>query len=354
MIVAKFGGTAVTPRNLIYLKRIATPTRRAIVVSAIGREYKEDVKATDLLLGYFEERDERLWQVFADKYRRLAEVNGIKLNLEELLCDAHLRATRFDKTYCASLGEELSARLVAAYLGATYIEAERAVRFDDEGNLLFSDSCRNIEEVFNGVGVGVMGGFYGGCPSGRRTFTRGGGDVTGALTAAALNASLYENWTDVNGVCVADPAKVHNVQTVECLGYSEMRRLSAAGAQVLHIDAVAPCEQRGIPIKIGNFFNPDGASTVVSACSSRNKLLSVAEKFCDGQYVTTVLHSFPQWRVMRLVSQFARSQTASLSVLGRDFAVEPSISAEFQAGMVRLYSPCSVLNGLYALLSDLR
>lgn len=343
MIVAKFGGTAVTPRNLINVKRIVTSAHRAVVVSAVGKEYKEDVKVTDLLLNYYESRDERIWTQIADKYRRLAYVNAIEADVEDLIDDAHNRAQRFDKMYCASLGEELSARLVAAFLGAKYIESQDGVRFFANGELNQAETFVNLQRLFDGVSCGVMGGFYGGCVEGRRTFSRGGGDVSGAIVAAALNASLYENWTDVNGVCVADPTKVHNVTTVKGMSYGEMRLLSLAGAEVLHPDAVAPCEQRAIPIRIGNFFNPDGASTVISFCPSFESLLSVAEnKTADG-FVTTVLHSYPYWQIVRSVSRFLKEQTEKLSFFGRERYVDPDISVKFSAGRVRLYSTCSIL-----------
>ena len=38
-----------------------------------------------------------------------------------------------------------------------------------------------------------------------KTFSRGGSDITGALAAAALGADVYENWTDVSGILMADP-----------------------------------------------------------------------------------------------------------------------------------------------------
>ena len=52
----------------------------------------------------------------------------------------------------------------------------------------------------------VIPGFYGAMPDGSvKTFTRGGSDITGALAAAALDADVYKNWTDVSGFLMADP-----------------------------------------------------------------------------------------------------------------------------------------------------
>lgn len=353
MIVAKFGGTAVTPRNLIYLKRIVTPAYGAVVVSAVGSEFYGDVKVTDLLLEYFQSGDESVWQRIADKYLRLAEVNGVNADVQSLLAEVKNRARLRDAAYCSSVGEELSARIAAAYLDRNYVEAEETIRFDGNGKLLVAETYSNVRKAF-ARGCGVMGGFYGGASGGRATFGRGGGDVTGAVVAAALNASLYENWTDAKGVCVADPSKVHGVTTVAGMSYSEMRLLSLAGAEVLHPDAVSPCEQLSVPIRIGNFFHPDGASTLVSRCPSRSKLLSIAEKETDGVFVATVLHSYPTWQITSAVSDFIRTLTREQTALGRSYTPDPPIfRTEIDKRVVRIYSRQSVLNALYKRLSVL-
>ncbi len=351
MIVAKFGGTAVTPRNLIYLKRIVTKNHCAVVVSAVGREYKDDVKVTDLLLDYYETGNQQAWATIADKYRRLVEVNGIAVDVEALLSDARLRAASCNREYCASLGEELSARIVAAFLGTSYVEAENVIRFDEKGVLDAAQTYSNVRDVFCDGKQHVLGGFYGGGINGRKTFSRGGGDVTGAIVAAALNASLYENWTDVNGVCVANPAKVHNVATVAGMSYAEMRMLSLAGAEVLHPDAVAPCQSCAIPIRIGNFFNPDGADTLVTNCPSYYKLLSVAEKEESKFFVTTVLHSCPLWEMAHRLECFLKQSTHELHLENKSYSVDSDIlRVELSEHTVRLYSRHSILNSLYGYL----
>ena len=63
----------------------------------------------------------------------------------------------------------------------------------------------------------VIPGFYGVMPDGRiRTFSRGGSDITGALAAAALDADVYENWTDVSGILMADPRPSATSPTASC------------------------------------------------------------------------------------------------------------------------------------------
>ena len=355
MITAKFGGTAVTPRNLIHLKRVLTPFHKCVVVSAVGKEYHSDVKTTDLLIAYYNNPCDETWEKISDKYNRLVEVNGIDIDVKKLLLSARERATCYNLQYCMSLGEELSARVTAAYLKASYLEAEQVVRFCD-GKLDVEQTYRNIQSSVNGVDRVVVGGFYGGAEGGGRcTFSRGGSDVSGAIFAAATNSSLYENWTDVHGVCVANPMKVSDVETVESMSYGEMYLLSLAGAEVLHPDAVAPVEQMGIPIKIGNFFKPYGASTLVSHCPSVNKLLSIAEKQQDAKFVTTVLHSYPEWRIVKLISRFLRQNTRKLDFFSKSKEVSciKLHSLVFDGNVVRLTTDISVLNALYKCLREL-
>jgi len=304
MITAKFGGSAVTPANLTYVKQCITPSHNCVVVSAVGKEHAYDSKTTDLLKDYYLTRDIKIWNKISDKYRRLVEVNGINIDIDKILYDAQKRALKYNLDYCMSLGEELSAKAVAKFLSAEYIEAEQIIRFGKK-NLLYKTTLNNIKQAFDGVDLGVMGGFYGGDKLSRKVFARGGSDITGSLCAAATKSSLYENWTDAYGVCVANPSKAFDVSTVYSLSYDEMFALSYAGAEVLHPDAVEPCRICAIPIKIGNFYNPYGASTLVSNCPSRSKILSVAERQDgSGNTVTTVLNSLSFAEMCRLFYEF--------------------------------------------------
>ena len=352
MITAKFGGTSVTPRNLFHIKEILTPFHNCIVVSAIGKEHFADVKTTDLLREYYQTHSEKVWQQIADKYRRLVEVNAIQVDVDELLHDTKSRALAFDMAYCTSLGEELSAKVVARYLNAQYVEAEQVVRFKG-GKLQRGVTNANAQKAFQGLNLGVVGGFYGGTDSGRATFSRGGSDVTGAILAAALGSSLYENWTDVNGVCVANPARVHGVATIESMSYREMLLLARSGAEVLHPDAVAPVEKKGIPIKIGNFVNPFGASTLISQCPSQSKLLSIAEKRIGDKFLTTVLHTYPQWQIAAALSGFLRSYTKTVEFFDRSAEVAQLCvyGVELQPNIARMSTDVSILNSLYAALT---
>ncbi len=298
MITAKFGGTAITPHNLVYLKKILTPNHKVVVVSAIGKSHPNDIKTTDLLASYFYTHDESIWQIVCNRYQKLASVNCINVDVTKLLADAHNRALKFNLDYCISLGEELSAKLVAAYLNATYVEAQDVVLFGKKG-LKTKQTISCLKKTFQGTNLAVIGGFYGGWTNTRKTFSRGGSDVTASFCALATNSTVCENWTDANGVCQGNPTEIFGVKTLTHLGYNQMFQLAQAGATVLHPDAIRPLQTKGIPLVVGNFYNPNAPQTVICNHPNTQQLLCVTQKQVDGNFVATVLHNMHQREVFQ-------------------------------------------------------
>ena len=110
----------------------------------------------------------------------------------------------------------------------------------------------------------VIPGFYGCTPDGSiKTFSRGGSDITGALIANGVNAEIYENWTDVSGLLMADPAIVENPKPIDTITYRELRELAYMGAKVLHDEAIFPVKGSGIPVLIKNTNSPGDPGTVI-------------------------------------------------------------------------------------------
>ncbi len=94
--------------------------------------------------------------------------------------------------------------------------------------------------------------------------SRGGSDITGALVSAALGADVYENWTDVPGILMADPGIVENPRPIPQITYDELRELTYMGAKVLHEAAVFPVKQAGIPLNIKDTNNPEHPGTLIA------------------------------------------------------------------------------------------
>ena len=111
----------------------------------------------------------------------------------------------------------------------------------------------------------MIPGFYGARPDGAiKTFSRGGSDMTGAIVARGVDATVYENWTDVSGLLMADPRIVDSPRGIESLTYRELRELTYMGATVLHDEAIFPVRAAGIPVHIRNTNDPDAAGTRIS------------------------------------------------------------------------------------------
>ena len=273
IVVAKFGGTSVADaaqfRKISEIVR-SNPERRFIVVSAPGKRFSADRKVTDLLLDCYEKA------VRGESFS--AELRLIRLRFKEITDGLELRfpldeelhilekslKTDPQRDYTASRGEYLTARIMAAYLGYTFVDPAWCICFDEDGQLNSAMTSRTMQASLLPLSHAVIAGFYGADMTGRiHTFERGGSDITGSLAACAINADLYENWTDVSGLYAADPAIVSKPETVAYMSYRELRTLSYMGASVLHSDAVLSASRMEIPINIRNTNKPEKAGTMI-------------------------------------------------------------------------------------------
>ncbi len=140
-------------------------------------------------------------------------------------------------------------------LGAKFIDAKDVIFFDGNGALDGEKSYKAVAEALKGVERAVFPGFYGTGADGKvKTFSRGGSDISGAIVARAVKASLYENWTDVSGFLACDPRLVDCPKRIKTISYKELRELSYMGANVLHADSIFPVRSANIPVKIKNTF----------------------------------------------------------------------------------------------------
>ena len=270
--VAKFGGSSMADeKQFAKVRRIilSDPARRVVVVSAAGKRDRKDHKLTDLLylcyahLQYGVSCD-GVFQMIAERYTGIRDALGLKTDIEgELKALRERMDAGITQDELVSRGEYFSARLMADYLGFDFLDAKLCVKFKYDGSIDTDATYEALQKLAQGRNV-VIPGFYGVTPDGHiRTLTRGGSDVTGALAAAALDADVYENWTDVSGILMADPRIVDDPLPIEHITYSELRELSFAGAQVLHEATVFPVREKGIPLNIRNTNEPDHPGTLI-------------------------------------------------------------------------------------------
>ena len=272
-VVAKFGGTSLSDAEQFRKVRAIIendPSRRYIVASAPGKRFPDDVKVTDLLLECYENAAGGqdfglLLEKIRGRFRKIAEDLGLDFPLDEEISAlrAHLE-NEPQREYVMSRGEYLNSRILAEWLGFTFVDPAWCVCFDENGKLDAAMTNRAMGASLRPLKKAVIAGFYGADMNGRiHTFSRGGSDVTGSLAAAAIEADLYENWTDVSGLLAADPRIVNMPKTVRYVSFRELRTLSYMGASVLHTDAVMPVSNLGIPINIRNTNRPDDDGTMI-------------------------------------------------------------------------------------------
>ena len=279
--VLKFGGSSVADADQIRKIRAiveADPDRRYVVVSAPGKRYSGDSKVTDLLFMLWAQIEhnidyDALLDTIMKRYTAIEDELGV---------DAGIRA-RFDEirsniekgcteSYIVSRGEFLSAVLISKCLGYDFVDSEGKVLFDARGRLLADDTDKALRKALAEHERAVVPGFYGSSIEDGRIclLSRGGSDVTGSLVARAADASIYENWTDVSGMLMADPRVVDSPKPIRHISYMELRELSYMGASVLHEDAVFPARMSDIPINIRNTNAPEEPGTIISKKGDEN------------------------------------------------------------------------------------
>ena len=273
MKVVKFGGSSMADAGQYRKIRdilLADPDRKVIVVSAAGKRNKADHKITDLLYLCYAHSQygvdcSGVFDMIASRYLEIRDELGLKLDLEPELADLKRRidAKTISQDELASRGEYFSAKLMAAYLDFRFVDAADWVKFRFDGSVDQEATYEALRGLIQGNGA-VIPGFYGRLPDGHiRTFTRGGSDITGALAAAALDAEVYENWTDVSGILMADPRIVDHPQAIPEVTYDELRELSYSGAQVLHEGTIFPVREKNIPVNIRNTNAPEDPGTMI-------------------------------------------------------------------------------------------
>lgn len=315
MKVCKFGGTSLASAEQI--KKVfnivtSDPERRLVVVSAPGKEHENDIKVTDMLIKMAEtflntgDCEEELMAVVG-KYAKIAEglglgqeiVKDIENNLRTRISLGYDNKEKFIDRIKAA-GEDNCARLVAKYfnsrgIDAQYINPKDAGLFlsDEYGNArVLPQSFKNLSRLKNMDGLMIFPGFFGYSLSGEVvTFPRGGSDITGSILAVAVEADVYENFTDVDSVYAASPKLIKNPKAIPVLTYREMRELSYAGFSVLHEETLAPLFKKGIPVNIRNTNNINAPGTMIVNTREIEEY-PVAGIAGAGGFVTINIHKY--------------------------------------------------------------
>ena len=271
--VAKFGGSSVAgAEQFKKVKAIidADPSRRIVVSSAAGKRDSSDHKLTDLLylchahITYGVSCDDIIATI-RGRFAEIRDALGLRYDVEgdfDKLLPRLNRDMGVDEL--VSRGEYFTSRLLAEYLGYRFVDAADCVFFGLDGQIDREKTYAAIGNALAQYDRILIPGFYGKLPTGKiKVMSRGGSDISGALAAAAVNADVYENWTDVSGILMADPRIVDNPAPISTITYAELQELAFMGASVLHEDSISPVKEKGIALNIRNTNRPQDPGTMI-------------------------------------------------------------------------------------------
>lgn len=286
-IVCKFGGSSVeNAGQILKVKNIVSDNknRRYVVVSAPGRDRTCQEKITDHLINIADDgrhlKEKKIdaassREVVLEKFASICReleldetriVDGLNGDFE-----TGLEGDR-KKAFLSSRGEHYNARIIAEYFNRcgmpTRLVLPEEIGFTVTGEYfsakVLEQTYANLETLKEEERICLMPGYYGVTENGEiAVLSRGGSDLTGGEIAYSLNASLYENWSDIDGVYDVDPRIIAKADVVPRLTFKEIRLLSTKGFNVFHFDAMINCKKRNIPINIRNTNRPSAAGTMI-------------------------------------------------------------------------------------------
>lgn len=294
MKVLKFGGSSVAnAANIekvvsIVLEQTGTD-KIAVVVSAMGGVTDSLLKIAALaaaaddtyktLLEELEQKHLETVRTLLPIQKQSATLSLVKQQFNDLegICDGvyllkELSLRTQDKI--VSYGELLSSQIIAAKfqsLGVRqlWVDSRHLVVTNSNysnASVDFTITNERIVSWFkaNEAKYYVIPGFVAAnLAEHTTTLGRGGSDYTGAIYAAALEASVLEIWTDVSGMMTADPRLVSNAKHIEHISYQEAMELSHFGAKIIYPPTIQPVMIKKIPVWIKNTFEPAASGTLI-------------------------------------------------------------------------------------------
>ncbi len=291
MKVMKFGGTSVgSPDSLQLMKKIVEnePAPVIVVVSALSGVTDRLLLAADFALngnsGYkplldeiiarHEEIIEKMVTSPTDKQEVVQKAQQLYDDLRNILRGVYLIGDLSQKTSdkIVSYGERLSSLIISKVIeGAQLYDATEFIKTNRQFSSHIPDlesSNELIRKTFSEMPpphVAVVPGFISSSFENNdiTNLGRGGSDYTAAIIAAALDATVLEIWTDVDGFMTADPKIINSAYVIDELSFTEAMELSNFGAKVIYPPTIFPVFHKNIPIYVKNTFHPDAQGTLI-------------------------------------------------------------------------------------------
>lgn len=304
MKVMKFGGTSVgKPERMFQVKDLITMDNepKIVVLSALSGTTNALVAIGDAMAAGDKEKAGELINQLHQHYKNF---------LSDLLSDESMRSKaaaiineHFDflriilkisfndalnKDILAQ-GELMSTKMFSIYLESIGLQHVLLPALDfmsidanDEPQVLtIRTKLKKALEAYPGKDLFITQGYI--CRNARGevdNLKRGGSDYSASLIAAAIEASVCEIWTDIDGMHNNDPRIVKSTRPVEQLSFDEAAELAYFGAKILHPASIWPAQHYNIPVKLLNTMQPEAKGTLIVKEADSTGVKAVAAK--DG------------------------------------------------------------------------
>jgi aspartate kinase len=288
MKIFKFGGASVGTvdriKNVGEILKKYQGQKLLVVISAMGKTTNALEKVVEAF--YAGNKEEALKHFENIKQEHIAiaqQLNTSTLQLtdffteiEWLLHDKPVRDFDYYYDQVVCVGELLSTAIVSNYLNEagvtnTWIDVRDIIRTDDnfrDARIDWSITTEKVKEqivpLFGQTNIVLTQGFIGATDENESTtLGREGSDYSAAIFANILDAEGQTIWKDVQGVMNADPKQYKDAQWIRELNYREVIEMAYYGAQVIHPKTIKPLQNKGIPLYVKSFLNPEDEGTVI-------------------------------------------------------------------------------------------
>ncbi|MBB1284982.1 aspartate kinase [Flavisolibacter sp. BT320] len=289
MNVFKFGGASVSTAERIsgvaeILKRYKGE-KLLVIVSAMGKTTNALEKVAE---AFFENKRSEALELFAavkDSHNDVStQLMGAPLpqlaefytEIEWLLHDKPVQSFDYYYDQIVCIGELLSSAIVSHYLNQAgvanqWMDVRDVIRTDDnfrdariDWTITAEKVQSQVKPLFQQTDIVLTQGFIGATDENESTtLGREGSDFSAAIFANLLGAEKQVIWKDVQGVMNADPKQYAEAQWIKELNYREVIEMAFYGAQVIHPKTIKPLQNKGIPLYVKSFLNPDAEGTCI-------------------------------------------------------------------------------------------
>jgi len=296
MDIFKFGGASVKDangvKNLANIVRDYKKDELLIVISAMGKitnKLEELTKAylsqSDDTHAIFDEIKHFHFNIIEELFQGNAnpvynEVANTFVEIDWLIEDEPDSNSDYIYDQIVSIGEVVSTKIVAAWLNETnnkalWVDARNYIQTDNtyrEGKVDWEKTNQIIQKEMVPLiakNIIVTQGFIGGTSENyTTTLGREGSDYSAAIFASCLNAAALTIWKDVPGVLNADPKWFDETEKIPQLSYHDAIELTYYGATVIHPKTIKPLQNKGIPLFVRSFIQPEGSGTAITKDSN--------------------------------------------------------------------------------------